>query len=121
MGEAFQFTLKAVQMKPAAEITQKLGIEVGGRVQQFIDSEVIRRCQQYAPMDSGELIRSGIRETRIGSGEVVYRTPYARRWYYCPAQFDGAPKRGNYWFEQMKNEGGKDAILRGVKRVAGAK
>lgn len=121
MGEAFQFTLKAVQMKPAAEITQKLGIEVGGRVQQFIDSEVLRRCQPYVPMDTGELIRSGIRETRIGSGEVVYRTPYARRWYYRNAQFQGAPKRGNYWFERMKNEGGKEAILRGAKRMAGAR
>lgn len=121
MGEAFQFTLKTVQMKSEAEIMRKRGIDPGGRVQQFIDSEVLRRCQQYVPMDTGELIRSGIRETRTGSGEVVYRTPYARRWYYCPAQFDGAPKRGNYWFEWMKNEGGKEAILRGAERMAGAK
>ncbi len=121
MADAFLFTLKTVQMKPAAEITRNLGIEAGGRVQQFIDSEVLRRCQSYVPMDTGELIRSGIRETRIGSGEVVYRTPYARRWYYRNAQFQGAPKRGTYWFERMKNEGGKEAILRRTKRMAGAK
>ena len=33
----------------------------------------------------------------------------------------GAPKRGTYWFERMKQDGGKDAILRGVKRMTGAK
>lgn len=26
---------------------------------------------------------------------------------------------GTYWFERMKNDGGKDAILRGVKGIVG--
>lgn len=70
-------------------------------------------------MDTGELIRSGVINTQIGSGEVVYETPYSRRWYYREAIFQGAPKRGTYWFERMKNDGGKDAILRGVKGIVG--
>jgi len=110
------------------EIIESRGINQGGKVQQFIDSEVLRRCQPYVPMDTGELIRSGIRETKIGSGEVKYRTPYARRWYYREANFQGgsgsgmnATGRGNYWFERMKRNGGKDAILRGAKEVAKAR
>ena len=120
MGEPFTFTLKSMHMDKA-EIIEKRGLEHSGKVQQFIDSEVLRRCQPYTPMDTGELIRSGIRNTQIGSGEVIYDTPYARRWYYRDAQFQGAPKRGTYWFERMKQDGGKDAILRGVKCMTGAK
>lgn len=119
MGEAFTFTLKTVHMNEP-EIMKKRGINSGGKAQHFVDTEVLRRCQPYVPMDSGELIRSGIKKTRIGSGEVRYETPYARRWYYREAKFDGAPKRGTYWFERMKQEGGKEAILRGVREMAGA-
>lgn len=120
MADTFTFTLKTIHMNEP-EIIEKRGIDRSGRVQQFIDSEVLRMCQPYVPMDTGELIRSGIRETKIGSGEVRYRTPYARRWYYREAQFHGAPKRGTYWFERMKNEGGKEKILRAAKKLAGAK
>ena len=120
MGEPFTFTLKTIYTDEP-EIIRSHGIDTGGRVQQFIDSEVLRRCQAYVPMDTGELIRSGIQHTQIGSGEVKYRTPYARRWYYREARFQGAPRRGNYWFERMKNEGGKEAILRGAQELSGAK
>ena len=85
--------------------------------QDFIDSEVIRRMDPYTPMDSGFLKKSPLLLTVIGSGNIVQNTPYARRWYYTPAKFSGAPKRGNYWFERMKNEGGKEAILRGAKLI----
>lgn len=87
--------------------------------QKFVDSEVLRRCNPYVPKDTGELIRSGIRETRIGSGRVIYRTPYARKWYFRPANFHDAPKRGNYWFERMKAAGGARAILRGAAKITG--
>ena len=78
--------------------------------QKFVDSEVLRRCNPYVPKDTGELIRSGIRETRIGSGRVIYRRP---------GSFPDAPKRGNYWFERMKAAGGARAILRGAAKITG--
>lgn len=85
--------------------------------QRFVDSEVLRRCTPYVPMDTGELIRSGLRETKLGSGEVIYKTPYARRWYHEPARFDGRPMRGSYWFERMLQSGGRGAIKRGLKQI----
>lgn len=106
-------------MNSLDQILADRGLEPGGRVQQVIDSEVLRLCTPYVPWDNGVLNASGIAHTTIGSGEVRYSTPYARRWYYEPAQFQGAPKRGNYWFERMKNEGGKRAILQKAAQVAG--
>ena len=88
------------------------------KAQQFVDSEVLRLSAPYVPKDTGELNRSGTRETRLGSGRVIYRTPYARRWYYRPANFHGAPKRGNYWFERMKVNNAK-RILRGAAKIRG--
>lgn len=92
-------------------------VKPGSRAQKFIDSEVLRLCSPLLPYDTGELERSGIRATTIGTGKVMYDTVYARRWYYRPANFRGAPRRGNYWFERMKKEGGTNAILKGVKKM----
>lgn len=37
-----------------------------------------------------------------------------------PANFQGAPMRGNYWFERMKQQY-KKQILQGAKDIAKAK
>lgn len=86
--------------------------------QEFIDSECLKLCDPLVPKDTGILKQSGIMNTQIGSGELKYRTPYARRWYYMPAQFQKAPERGNYWFERMKQQY-KERILAGAKKAAG--
>jgi len=93
-----------------SSMTQKLT-----KAQEYIDSECLRLCGQFVPRDTGILEQSGIMFTEIGSGEVKYNTPYARRWYYMPANFQDAPQRGNYWFEKMKAQY-KDNILNGAKR-----
>lgn len=111
--------LKSVQIDSAEKVIQKRGLQENGPVQKYIDQEVLRLCTPYVPWDRGALNASGMSSTSIGSGEVRYSTPYARRWYYEPANFQGAPKRGNYWFERMKNEGGKDAILKGAASLSG--
>lgn len=105
----------------------KRGLETGGRVQQFIDSEVLRLTDPYVPMDlaagasGGTLKRSGTQHTKIGSGKAIYRTPYARRLYYNPQyNFQGAPMRGGQWFSRMKGDH-KDNILRGAAKLAGGR
>lgn len=97
---------------------RKRGLQEAGPVQRFIDSECLRLCDQFVPKDTGALKQSGIINTMIGSGEIRYRTVYARRWYYMPADFQEAPQRGNYWFERMKQQY-KDKILAGAKKIAG--
>lgn len=105
----------------AASVAKRRGLGIGGKAQQFIDSEVLRLCEPYVPRRNGDLIGSGIRSTVIGRGQVIYDTPYARRWYYEPADFSEAPKRGNYWFDRMMNEGGREAILKGAAAICGGK
>lgn len=87
--------------------------------QEFVDSECLRLCDEMVPKDTGILKQSGIMHTQIGTGEVKYRTPYARRWYYMPAKFKDAPMRGNYWFERMKQKY-KQQILDGAGKLVKA-
>lgn len=87
------------------------------KVQKFIDSEVLRLCDPLVPKKTGELIRSGTRGTKIGSGEVRYIVPYAHHQYYDTAEsrsYD--PHRGAFWFERMKTAH-RDAILEGAKKI----
>lgn len=103
------------------KIIARRHLEPFGAVQMFVDSEVLRLCEPRVPEDEGILIDSGTDLTVIGSGQVEYDTPYARRWYYEPANFQGAPAKGNYWFERAMKEGGADAILEGACKIAGAR
>lgn len=104
------------------------GLEEGGKVQKAIDNQVLKGCEPYVPYDMGgrdygkntvpgALIKSGTLHTALGSGVVKYSTPYARRWYYEPADFQGAPMRGNYWFERYKQGGGIDEIKKLVQQL----
>lgn len=91
--------------------------------QKYVDSEVLRLSDPYVPLDNSPLKKSGITGTVLGSGEVDYTAPYARRNYYENAgrgkeglNASGGTKglRGKYWFERMKADH-KDDILRGLK------
>lgn len=99
---------------------KKFGIDKRGRVQQFVDTECLRLTNEKMPKDTGALIRSGIDNTIIGSGEIRYRTPYARRLYYHPEynfSTEKNPEAGAYAFERMKQQY-KKQILAGAKKIA---
>ena len=64
------------------ELQKKLGVDPGGYVQKAVDAAVIRECFPYVPFDEGILAGSANTATEIGSGEVIYDTPYARYLYY---------------------------------------
>lgn len=112
---ADMFRIKAFEYDEK-KILEKRGLEDKGRVQQFIDTECLKLCAPKVPKDSGALILSGD-NSKIGSGQLEYRTPYARRWYYREASFQGAPERGNYWFSRMAQQH-KNQILSGAQKIA---
>lgn len=98
------------------KILKRLNLEEKGKVQQAIDSEVLRLNDPYVPKGTtGQLIRSGTQNTVIGSGEVIYSTPYARKQYYVPMKHTEG--RTHMWFEQMKRSGGKEKILNAARKA----
>lgn len=112
-----------IEMQSAIEILKKHGIEKGGRVQKYIDKEVVSRCDKYVPMRSGLLKRAV--GTVFGSGSVRYSLPYAKNQYYNNAGrgkegTENKGLRGRLWFERMKAVH-REAILSGAARLAGAK
>lgn len=96
------------------ELLRNHGVDNKGRVQKIIDSEVLRLNDKFIPLDTGALRDSGKINTVIGSGEVIYSTPYARRQYYIPMNHTG--QRCAFWFEQMKRQGGTEQILAAVRK-----
>ena len=64
------------------ELIKRCGTGEGGRVQVAVDAAVIRYSFPYVPFDEGVLAGSANTGTKIGSGEIVYDTPYARYLWY---------------------------------------
>lgn len=98
--------------KSFSKILSEKGINENGRVQKYIDSEVIRRCKPFVPVRQG-VLESSADKSDIGSGLVVYETPYAKKQYYTNR---GSGLRGKMWFERMK-AGQRDDIVRGAKKL----
>lgn len=118
----FKVTLK---IAPTNVLLARRNLQPGGKVQKYIDSEVLRCSDPYVPFLSGKLKESGITNTVIGSGMVHYNTPYARKNYYKNRGngvqgLNRSGIRGRLWFERMKPDN-LPSILKGVKRIAGSK
>lgn len=100
------------------------------KAQEYIDSEVIRLSDPYTPFKTGALRKSGVIGTKIGSGDVIYASPYGRYQYYGkvmvgkppkrvtdkPLTYHGGGKVGAFWFEVMKKRY-KNQILDGAKKI----
>ena len=114
------------------QFLKKRNLELGGRVQQYIDSACLRLMEPYIPFRTGALTRSGQTLTQIGSGVIRYRPvstgsktnkSYAARLYYHPEfNFNRAfhAQAGAYWFDRMV-KAKKEEILEGACAIAGAK
>lgn len=97
---------------------EDLGLNEGGRVQQVVDAEILRLCEPYIPRDlaagadGGTLIQSGIEHTVIGSGEIVWKTTYARYVYHGIVYVDPVTKRAGF----LTEDGWKSR--RGVTKIS---
>lgn len=133
-------------MKPTDVLLKERGLEEMGRVQKFVDSEVIRQMSPYTPFSSGILDKSATLGTKIGSGLVQQNAPHARYQYYGKLMVSSVtgsawasqgeskvltetdlvyntskhPLAGKMWFERMKADK-KEEILEGARKIAGAK
>lgn len=113
-GGGIAFTFKSAS---TGEIIEKRGLESGGFVQQYVDSEVMRYMEKYMPRLSGRMIDQMIIPTVVGSGEVNVETPYAHA-RSISARNNGL--RGPKFFERMKADRADD-ILNGAAKLSGGK
>lgn len=131
----FHFTVKQT-----AQLLEDHNLDQDGKVQKFIDSEVIRYNERYEPRRTGNLHKSAKTGTKIGSGRVEYASPYGRFQYYGKVMvgiysrsayakrgetkvvidknltYHGGGMRGSYWFERMKADH-KQKILEGATKL----
>lgn len=88
-------SLIQAKIKKAAQLTQPV-----------LDSQVMKDSNKYCPQDTGILQKSVITHSVIGSGLLVWRTPYAKAQYY------GLPNKSHQknpfatmkWFEVAKSK-----------------
>lgn len=108
-----------VTLNSLNEILAKRGLEIGGKVQRFLGTEVARRSDKFVPLRAGPLKNTA--QVLKDGAEVRYIQPYARRQYYSPRRAGSAtgPLRGPKWFERMKAAEGKDLIAVAAKLAGG--
>lgn len=126
------------------DLLNQYGLERGGRVQYAIDKTVIDFCTPYVPASPDKTLEfSADLTTQLGSGEVIWNTPYARFQYYGkvmtdelgrtwvgpgekkpivtnrPLNYDKSQNSmaGAFWFDRMKADRLND-ILDVARRVA---
>lgn len=59
-----------------------------GQATEIISNELLKDSNYYAREDTGELIRSSLRASRLKEGLLIWDTPYAKKMYYV-----GTPSR----------------------------
>ena len=85
----------------------------------WLDRAVLNDSEPYIPSSSGELIRSARAASKIGSGEIIYNTPYARAVYYgYHNKSQTHPLATRLWFETAKAVNG-GRWIKGVKEIGG--
>lgn len=70
------------ELKDTNHLLKKFHMEDRGKMQEAIDTAVLRFSEMYMPKDSGSLIARSWDATVKGSGRVVFPGPYAHYLYH---------------------------------------
>lgn len=109
-------------------LLEQFGLQPFGPVQTAIDEAVIRYMEPYWAYDTGRLVNSVYTHSQIGSGEIVYETPYVKD-MYTGVRENGAPVNyrtqkhplaGPFPLERMLADH-YDDIIEEAQRVVGSK
>jgi len=78
----FSITARLDAMLSPDDLLHEYGLEKGGRVQRAVDQTVIDFCTPYVPASPDRTLEFSAQvSTDVGSGEVVWNTPYAHYQY----------------------------------------
>ena len=89
--------LNSAEIKADLEATTR-------QVQAPLDALILQDSNFFCPIKTGTLQKSAIINSRLGSGELVWKTPYARRQYYeySKPPYQPNPNACGKWFEAAK-------------------
>ena len=89
--------LNSAEIKAELEATTR-------QVQAPLDALILQDSNFFCPIKTGTLQKSAIINSRLGSGELVWKTPYARRQYYeySKPPYQPNPNACGKWFEAAK-------------------
>ena len=89
--------LNSAEIKADLEATTR-------QVQAPLDALILQDSNFFCPIKTGTLQKSSIVNSRLGSGELVWKTPYARRQYYeySKPPYQPNPNACGRWFEAAK-------------------
>ena len=95
------FTIKTVLNENA--IKSKIDAKTA-RTQREFDALVLADSNFFIPIKTHTMENSAIESTKIGTGEIVWRTPYVRRQYYDyhKPPYQPNPNACGKWFEAAK-------------------
>lgn len=77
------------------------------KAQVVLDEQVLKDSNYFIPKDTGQLEDSSIIASRIGQGELIWDTKYARKVYYgvdINFHHDMNPNARALWFEAAKSQ-----------------
>jgi len=76
------------------------------KVQKKLDAQVLKDSNKYCPLDTGMLQKSAILNSVLGSGQLVWNTPYAVDQYYNKPNksHQRNPNACRLWFEVAKSK-----------------
>lgn len=89
--------LNSAEIKADLEATTR-------QVQAPLDALILQDSNFFCPIKTGTLQKSAIINSKIGNGEIIWRTPYARRQYYeyHKPPYQPNPNACGKWFEAAK-------------------
>lgn len=89
--------LNSAEIKADLEATTR-------QVQAPLDALILQDSNFFCPIKTGTLQKSAIINSRLGSGELIWKTPYARRQYYeySKPPYQPNPNACGKWFEAAK-------------------
>lgn len=82
-------------MPPTKDLMKEIGLNEGGKVQQFIDNFVLYESEPYVP--GRHIHEQGVIGTKIGSGQVVWDTPDANYLYEGKLMVDPITLKGAFF------------------------
>lgn len=93
MSEPFKIE---IDISDADEIITQLGFAVGGRVQEFFTSEIMRMSEPYLPFGSAGSYRA-MSYISADKDSIIYDLPYARYHWYGKLMVDPITGKGAFY------------------------